>query len=86
MNIYYEKDTDLSIIKNRKVAIIGYGSQGHAHANNLGSSGKGVLWCYFQIETGIVADSRIWRTTTDVYKPALSHVGYSRVYLYPYSL
>ena len=34
MNIYYDKDADLSIIKNKKVAVIGYGSQGHAHANN----------------------------------------------------
>ncbi len=35
MNIYYDKDADLSIIRGMKVAIIGYGSQGHAHANNL---------------------------------------------------
>nr|VFK31664.1 MAG: ketol-acid reductoisomerase [Candidatus Kentron sp. MB]VFK32743.1 MAG: ketol-acid reductoisomerase [Candidatus Kentron sp. MB]VFK77303.1 MAG: ketol-acid reductoisomerase [Candidatus Kentron sp. MB] len=42
MNIYYEKDTDLSIIKGRKVAIIGYGAQGHAHANNLRDSGVDV--------------------------------------------
>jgi len=39
MNIYYDKDADLSLIKNKKVAIIGYGSQGHAHANNLQDSG-----------------------------------------------
>ncbi len=39
MNIYYDKDCDLSIIKGMKVAIIGYGSQGHAHANNLKDSG-----------------------------------------------
>jgi ketol-acid reductoisomerase len=38
MNIYYDKDADLSIIKNKKVAVIGYGSQGHAHANNLKES------------------------------------------------
>jgi ketol-acid reductoisomerase len=37
--LYYEKDTDPSIIKGRKVAIIGYGSQGHAHALNLAESG-----------------------------------------------
>jgi ketol-acid reductoisomerase len=42
MNIYYDKDADLSIIKNKKVAIIGYGSQGHAHANNLKDSGVDV--------------------------------------------
>lgn len=39
MNIYYDKDADLSIIRGLKVAIIGYGSQGHAHANNLKDSG-----------------------------------------------
>jgi ketol-acid reductoisomerase len=42
MNIYYDKDCDLSIIKGKKVAIIGYGSQGHAHANNLKDSGVDV--------------------------------------------
>ncbi len=42
MNIYYDKDCDLSIIKGLKVAIIGYGSQGHAHANNLQDSGVDV--------------------------------------------
>ncbi len=42
MNIYYDKDADLSIIKNKKVSIIGYGSQGHAHANNLKDSGVNV--------------------------------------------
>ncbi len=39
MKVYYEKDADLSLIKKKKVAIIGYGSQGHAHANNLKESG-----------------------------------------------
>ena len=39
MNIYYDKDADLSLIKARKVAILGYGSQGHAHAGNLQDSG-----------------------------------------------
>ena len=39
MNVYYDKDADLSLIQSRKVAIIGYGSQGHAHANNLKDSG-----------------------------------------------
>ncbi|MGD8514298.1 MAG: ketol-acid reductoisomerase [Granulosicoccaceae bacterium] len=42
MNIYYDKDADLSIIKGMKVAVIGYGSQGHAHANNLKDSGVDV--------------------------------------------
>jgi ketol-acid reductoisomerase len=43
MNIYYDKDADLSIIKGMNVAIIGYGSQGHAHANNLKDSGVNVV-------------------------------------------
>jgi len=42
MNIYYDKDADLSIIQGLKVTIIGYGSQGHAHANNLKDSGVDV--------------------------------------------
>jgi len=43
MNIYYDKDCDLSLIQSKKVAIIGYGSQGHAHANNLKDSGVDVV-------------------------------------------
>ena len=43
MNIYYDKDADLKYLKGKKVAIIGYGSQGHAHANNLRDSGVDVI-------------------------------------------
>jgi len=43
MKLNYDKDCDLSIIKGKKVAIIGYGSQGHAHANNLKDSGVDVV-------------------------------------------
>ena len=43
LNIYYDKDADLSLIQRRKVAIVGYGSQGHAHANNLRDSGVSVV-------------------------------------------
>ena len=43
MQVYYDKDADLSIIKAKKVAIIGYGSQGHAHALNLKESGVDVV-------------------------------------------
>ncbi|WP_201057253.1 ketol-acid reductoisomerase [Marichromatium gracile] len=42
MNVYYDKDADLSLIQGKQVAIIGYGSQGHAHANNLKDSGVSV--------------------------------------------
>ncbi|MGH8461034.1 MAG: ketol-acid reductoisomerase [Stenotrophobium sp.] len=42
MNVYYDKDADLSIIQSRKVVILGYGSQGHAHAQNLKDSGVDV--------------------------------------------
>jgi len=43
MKVYYEKDADLSLIKGKTVAIIGYGSQGHAHALNLHESGVKVV-------------------------------------------
>jgi ketol-acid reductoisomerase len=39
MKVYYDKDADLSLVKGKKVTIIGYGSQGHAHAQNLKDSG-----------------------------------------------
>jgi len=42
MKLYYDKDADISIIKGMKVSILGYGSQGHAHANNLKDSGVDV--------------------------------------------
>ena len=43
MKVYYDKDCDLSLIKGKTVAIIGYGSQGHAHAQNLNDSGIKVV-------------------------------------------
>lgn len=42
MKVYYDKDTDLSLIKGKKIVIVGYGSQGHAHALNLKDSGVNV--------------------------------------------
>ena len=39
MKVYYDKDADLSLVKNKNVTIVGYGSQGHAHAQNLSDSG-----------------------------------------------
>ena len=53
MNIFYDKDCDLSIIQGKKVAIIGYGSQGHAHALNLKDSGVDVT-------VGLRKDSNSW--------------------------
>ncbi|MDZ4177709.1 MAG: ketol-acid reductoisomerase [Coriobacteriia bacterium] len=51
--IFYESDCDLSLIKGRKIAVIGYGSQGHAHALNLHDSG-----C--DVRVGLRADSKSW--------------------------
>ena len=39
MRVYYDQDADVNLIKSKKIAVIGYGSQGHAHANNLRDSG-----------------------------------------------
>jgi ketol-acid reductoisomerase len=50
-NVYYDRDADPAIIKGRKVAIIGYGSQGHAHALNLRDSGV-------DVRVGLHAESR----------------------------
>jgi ketol-acid reductoisomerase len=43
MKVYYDKDANLDIVKGKSVAIVGYGSQGHAHANNLKESGFNVI-------------------------------------------
>ena len=51
--MYYEKDCDLSYLKGKKIAIIGYGSQGHAHALNLKDSGCDVC-------VGLREGSRNW--------------------------
>ena len=39
MKVYYDSDTDLDLVKSKKICIVGYGSQGHAHALNLRDSG-----------------------------------------------
>ena len=39
MRVYYDRDADINLIKGKKVAVVGYGSQGHAHALNLRDSG-----------------------------------------------
>lgn len=51
--MYYEKDTNLELLKGKKVAIIGYGSQGHAHALNLNDSGIDVV-------VGLYEGSKSW--------------------------
>ena len=51
--IYYEKDADLSLLEGKKIAIIGYGSQGHAHALNLQDSG-----C--DVRVGLYQGSKSW--------------------------
>lgn len=43
MNIYYDKDADTKLLKGKKIAVIGYGSQGFAHSNNLKDSGMDVI-------------------------------------------
>ncbi len=53
MNVYYDKDADLSVLQGKKIAVIGYGSQGHAHANNLKDSGCSVV-------VGVRAGSSTW--------------------------
>ena len=39
MRVYYDRDADLNLIKDKKIVIVGYGSQGHAHAMNLRDTG-----------------------------------------------
>ena len=39
MRVYYDRDADINLIKDKKIVIIGYGSQGHAHAINLRDTG-----------------------------------------------
>ncbi len=53
LNIYYDKDADLGRLSGKTVAVIGYGSQGHAHAQNLHNSGVSVV-------VGLREDSASW--------------------------
>ena len=53
MKVYYDKDADLSLIKGKKVTILGYGSQGHAHALNLHDSGM-------KVTVGLRKDGASW--------------------------
>ena len=58
MKIYYDDDAQIEIIRNMKVSIIGYGSQGHAHANNLNDSGVNVT-------VGLRDGSDSWKKALD---------------------
>lgn len=58
INKYYDKDCNLGLIKNRTIAILGFGSQGHAHAQNLKESGMNVV-------VGLRKDSASWKTAED---------------------
>ena len=58
MKIYYDDDAQIEIIRNMKVSIIGYGSQGHAHANNLNDSGVDVT-------VGLREGSSSWKKAQD---------------------
>ena len=60
MNIYYDKDADLSLLQGKKIAIIGYGSQGHAHALNLRDSGMDVRVGLKKGSASVSAPSRKW--------------------------
>jgi len=57
MKIFYDKDADLSLVKGRRVAVIGYGSQGHAHALNLKDSGV-------RVTVAVRRDSLSWQKAT----------------------
>ena len=52
-NIYYEDDADISHIKGKTVAVVGYGSQGHAHARNMHDSG-------IKVCVGLRKESAFW--------------------------
>lgn len=71
MNIYYDKDADLSLIKALKVAIVGYGSQGHAHANNLKDSGINVV---VGLRLGSASESKVKKAGL-AYKPIAEAVS-----------
>ena len=58
MKVYYEKDADLDLIKAKKIAIFGYGSQGHAHALNLKDSGANDLVIALREDSGSASKAK----------------------------
>ena len=57
--IFYQEDCNLSLLEGKTIAVIGYGSQGHAHALNLKESGCNVI-------VGLYEGSRSWRRSRDL--------------------
>ena len=67
MRVYYDRDADVNLVKSKKVAIVGYGSQGHAHANNLRDSGvKEVVVALRPGSASVCPSSGRWRGHTAV--------------------
>jgi len=58
MKVFYEKDADANLLKDKRIAVIGYGSQGHAHANNLKDAG-------YEVIVGLPLDSTSWKKAED---------------------
>ena len=54
MKIFYQKDANVKLLRGKKIAVIGYGSQGHAHANNLKDGG-------FNVVVGVRKDGESWK-------------------------
>ena len=55
MRVYYDRDADINLIKGKKIAVVGYGSQGHAHALNLRDSGAKDVAIALRKSSGSVA-------------------------------
>ena len=65
MQVYYDRDADLSVLQGRKVAVLGYGSQGHAHANNLRDSG-------IEVVVGLKPGSSSWPKAENAGLPVMA--------------
>ena len=74
MEVYYDKDAKLDLIKDKTIAVIGFGSQGHAHANNLKDSGVDVT-------VGLREGSSSWGKASEAglnVKTDVATTGYTR--------
>lgn len=70
-NIYYDSDADLSLLNGKKIAVIGYGSQGHAHALNLKDTGM-------DVRVGLHQGSKSWKTVKEDGLPVMTVAEASR--------